>query len=270
MPKLKLLLIFSLFLLFACETPAPEMDSTEAMDREQEAIPDVIDSLEVAHKLGEYLSTPFVAYNLLLGPVDTPRWYGQVTQATDFTRIRMDRSDGTRLYYDGQRVYQSPDTVEYPKARFDIFTWTYFFALPYKLSDPGVIWEKPEKAMLNGKTYLTAKLSFENGVGDTPEDWYLLYINPQDYTLHAAAYIVTYGKNQAEAEEDPHILVYGDYRDIDGIPIAHSWTFYGWSEEEGLGRKLMEGTLSDVNFSHEVSASFFEAPAGSKSLEYEE
>jgi len=52
-------------------------------------------------------------------------------------------------------------------ARFHIFTWSYFYSLPYKLNDVGTNWSSvTDKTWGNTKfMYPTAKLTFEKGTG---------------------------------------------------------------------------------------------------------
>ena len=40
-------------------------------------------------------------------------------------------------YWDGKKAMVLPDNVDDKNARFGLLTWSYFFAAPYKLSDPG-------------------------------------------------------------------------------------------------------------------------------------
>lgn len=46
---------------------------------------------------------------------------------------------------------------------------------------------------LDEKDHQTAKLTFEKGIGDAPDDWYVVYTDPENNTMQAAAYIVTFG-----------------------------------------------------------------------------
>lgn len=268
--SLWLLPVLFLIATMGCEptpnTPTQKMGETQPDEPiEAHPAPDLVKRVQKGHHLGEFLAKDAINFGMTLTFNGSNRYMGEMTLETDYSGIRMDRNDGTTLYYNGAEVYQSPDTVEYPGARFNIFTWSYFFAMPYKLTDPGANWEITGPKMLDGKEYLTGKLTFEENVGDSPDDWYLVYVDPDTRLLHAAAYIVTYGdKTKAKAEEDPHIIVYTDYREIEGIPIAHRWDFHAWSEAEGLGDKLGECTFSDVKFT-QASGDFYEAPeSGSK------
>ena len=88
--------------------------------------------------------------------------------------------------------------------------------LPFKLDDAGTTLRPMDEAALDARddaAMRRAKLTFGTGVGDSPDDWYILYLNDDD-TLAAAAYTVTYGKTVAEAEADPHAIVYNNVVDV--------------------------------------------------------
>jgi hypothetical protein len=167
---------------------------------------------------------------------------------TDGDKIRMNRNDGTQLFYDGAQVYQHPSYINYEKARFDIFTWSYFFSLPFKLSDPGTMLSRVEDTSLNEREFQVRRLTFNAGVGDSPDDWYKLYVDPETDLLFAAAYIVTYGKSKQEAEKDPHAIVYKDYEIFAGIPVSTRWEFWEWRKGRGLTRPLGEAVLTNIRF----------------------
>ncbi len=81
-------------------------------------------------------------------------------------------------------------------------TWTYFFALPYKLCDPGTVWSDfAGTDVLNGGEYNTKKLTFSKSFGDSSEDWYILYSDKTTNLLAFVAYIVTANKSVEAAEK---------------------------------------------------------------------
>ena len=79
--------------------------------------------------------------------------------------------------------------------------------------------------------------------------------------IYTAAYIVTANKSKEEAEKDPHAIVYEDYKQVNGVPIAQKWSFYEWSEQDGLTNKLGQADLAGIRFV-EVDSTFFNPLAG--------
>jgi len=86
--------------------------------------------------------------------------------------------------------------------------------------------------------------------------------DPASGRLTAMAYIVTFGKTLAEAEKEPHAIVYADYRNIDGVPVPHRWTFHDYSRADGINPKLIgEVILRDIKFLKPQPTTFTK-PAG--------
>ncbi|MGH1335262.1 MAG: DUF6503 family protein [Aureispira sp.] len=218
-------------------------------------------AVEEAHQRKAFLAKEAIKFDIVLEFGGAERLNGTVTTLTNSTKVRIDYKNGQSLLCDGDKVF-AVDAENSASKRFAVYTWSYFFLFPYKLSDEGTKWAAYEQSNLKDKAYLTQKLTFEAGTGDDPDDWYITYANPENNLIEVAAYIVTAGGTaQEEAEKDPHAVSYGNYQDIDGIPIAHEWKFWGWKPDTGLTDQLGAATLSNIQF---VTADpeLFEMPEG--------
>lgn len=269
---LKYLLPSLLLLLIISCTSNPEKNdsqSTELPPPIVESTSDIpfVKKAETAHKAGSFRSKEVVSADIVLTWRGKEALNGTMKMLTHTGKLRIEE-EGLTTVFDGKEVYITPDTVDAPGARFGIFTWTYFMALPYKLSDPGTIWTDTPFNTLDGKEYDSKKLSFEDGTGDSSLDWYICYTDPTSHLLECAAYIVTYSSSQEEAEEDPHAITYEAYREVDGIPISHEWKFWAWREAEGLTEQLGFASLSNVHFEEET-ADMFSQPEKGKLVPYE-
>lgn len=218
-------------------------------------------SIEQAHKIKSFLSHKVVQYNIELAFGGNPRLNASITQTTDGSKIKIENKNGSTIYFDGTNVYGFPKEANFKGARFDIFTWSYFFALPYKLNDQGTTWGKVKNHKWGESEYSTSKLSFAAEVGDTPDDWYLVYKNPQTALLEGAAYIVSFGKELTKAEANPHAIKYANFTTVEGIPFATQWTFHNWSLEKGYTDLLGEGIIADIKFTDAPLTFFAKPPA---------
>ena len=227
----------------------------------------LLKNVESAHKKEAFLDHKMITFDAVINFGGKKILDAKITMLTNSSKIRIDKKDGSKLIYNGDKVMLCPKDASDKRARFDMFTWSYFFGLPYKLSDPGTALEIKQNRSLDAEKYTTAKLTFSEGTGDAPDDWYIVYINPENHVITAAAYIVTYGSGEdiSKAESDPHMIVYKDYALIDNIPISTQWDFYGWTEEKGKTDKLGEAMISDVVFLEE-NASLFEEPDDYKEI----
>ncbi|MCB0529484.1 MAG: hypothetical protein KDC65_13460 [Saprospiraceae bacterium] len=248
-----------LLLLLACCACANDRDSEAAEDQRI----DLVRAVESAHKKAEFQSHQTVYFDVSLNWNGKPAMKATVLQRTDGTRIRVRKQNGSDILFDGQSHWLAPAGQDDPRARFDLFTWHYFFCLPWKLSDPGTQWQPLPDRFLEGRECRAGRLSFTPGTGDAPDDWYLVFSDKKQGLVSGAVYIVTYGGKDVEAaEKHPHAIIYSDYRPETGIPVAHTWTFYGW-DTDSLDKKeaLGTGEISNVRFSDEKPQDFA-VPAG--------
>lgn len=241
-------------------SPAPPAPKEEVVAAPKTSSNAFVAMVEEAHQNVAFKAKEAVKFDIVLTFGGKERVNGTITTLTNSTKSRIDYKDGRSLIYDGDKVY-AVDKENEGSKRFAAYTWTYFFLFPYKLSDDGTKWAAYAQNSMNGKTYATQKLTFEAGTGDDPDDWYIAYANTENNLLEVAAYIVTAGKTQEEAEKDPHAISYHDYQMVDGIPVSHAWKFWGWTTTEGLTNQLGEATLSNIKFV-DNTAKLFEMPEG--------
>ena len=254
MKKLSLLL-FTLLLTISCaqqQQPQPAKELTFA------------EKVEATHQKSSFLNNESMQFDIVIHFGGNEILNGQVTARTDLSKIRIDLGNDT-ITYDGTNVYLSPSASSYRGARFNIFTWTYFLALPFKLTDPGTNWNDTEYNTLNEVEYVSQKLTFGENVGDSPDDWYIVFADKEAHQLYAASYIVTLTTAVEEAEKDPHAIVYHDYQEFNGVPISTRWTFHNWNTQDDLGEQIGDAALSNFTFL-EVDDAFFEKPEDAKMI----
>lgn len=164
-------------------------------------------------------------------------------------KTRMELEDGTVLIYDGARAWVSPASAKIEGARFHLLTWPYFLSAPMKTGDPGTHLELLGLKVINKRMCKSAKLTFNPGIGDTPDDWYMLYASSRNELLYGMVYIMTYSASYVEAEKNPHAIIYDGYQKIDGITLSTSWSFYEWEKIMGVGRvPIGRARLTDLEF----------------------
>ena len=174
---------------------------------------------------------------------------GKLLFTPDTGKSRLDLADGTVAVFDGEKAWVSPEDSAFAGARFHLLTWPYFLAAPAKLQDPGAHLEDLGATSLGEVAYDSARLTFDAGVGDAPDDWYILYSEPATGRLAAMAYIVTFGNTKEKAEEDPHAITYEDLQTVAGIQVPMHWQFWAWNEEQGIhGDPIGEVRLREVGF----------------------
>ena len=216
-----------------------------------------IKQIEQAHNKNKFMTKDVVRFSLRLVFGEKEYLNAKFSLKTNSSKGRIDLSNGDRIYTSEDKVYCSPNMTDSAKVRFDAFTWSYFFLLPYKLSDEGTIWSDFSEKKYGEHTFKVQKLSFSSGTGDSPNDWYLIHTNPQTRLIDHTAYIVSFKMTKEEAQKrPPGSLTYTHYQKVDGIPVAHTWVSRKWNAERGLGDIKGEGFISDIEFISENDTLF--------------
>lgn len=255
--------LFSFLILIACDSTdksgTEDSPASSSTAQRPEPANTLVASLEEAHKVDAFLEKDNIAFDITFFFRGKKRLEGSLYSTTNSSKVRLDKADGPSVVFDGDRVMLMPADAKYSGARFDIFTWHYFFMAPFKLSDPGTQWEMLNKASLTSGDTVSmerGKLSFEAGVGDAPKDWYIVYQDPEDGLVEAMAYIVTLNKSVEKAEEEPHAISYANYQLVEGIPIATEWKVWMWTEEKGILDEIGYATISNIRFLEETEDIF--------------
>lgn len=181
-------------------------------------------------------------------------------------RCRIETAEGGVCTFDGTDAWTAgmPAQEGLPPARFHLLTWPWFLSSPWKLGDPGSKMAEQQPRSLRGREVPSAKMTFEPGVGDTPDDWYIVYADPESHVLAAVAYIITFGKSVEEANKEPHAATYDEFVVVEGLRMPKVLTFWNWNEADGLvGDPIGELTVSNVRFGAADEATFAK-PEGAK------
>lgn len=251
--RVKCLIISAIFiLLIGCDQKA--QIKSESSDSIEPVVPisaeakAFVQSIEGKHQKELYDKKEVIQFDLDLKFGGKQRFLGKVNMTPNGGMVRMEDSLKVMIW-DGQEAYLFPETSTYSKTRFDVLTWSYFFAAPYKLSDPGVNHhylgnDRP----LNQYNYAASQITFGEGVGDSPKDWYIAYKDKKEDLLVALAYIVTYNTTIEKASEDPHAITYEAFIELEGIPFATQWNFWTWNWDGQLIKLLGTASLSNIKF----------------------
>ena len=149
--------------------------------------------------------------------------------------------------------------------RFYMWTPFYFFGMPFVFADPGAKQESLGRKSFQGQEYDVVKITYEAGTGDSPDDFYIAYVDPSSGRLKLAIYVVTYpalrkGKPMEELEQ--HAIVFEEWQEADGLTVPKSAAYYDWKNETIEGEALGRLQFSNVKFSTTApDASTFAKPA---------
>ena len=171
-------------------------------------------------------------------------------------------SDEMTVGFDGKDVWVAPDTVDASRSMFYHNLYFYFYAMPFVVGDPGAFYEDVDPMEIKGSTYNGVKVSYGEGVGNSPDDFYIVWYNPDTYRMEWLMYTVTF--RSGEANENYSLIKYDQWGDFEGIglPTAIQWHTY----EDGIvGDMRSEVLFEDIKLSTEVpSEDLFAMPEGAQ------
>ncbi|MCA0132121.1 DUF6503 family protein [Winogradskyella alexanderae] len=152
---------------------------------------------------------------------------GKEITTTDLkTRAERIETPSYALGFDGKTLWVDEKNGEAynGNARFYKGLMMYFYAMPFILGDNGIIYEEVEPLTFEGKAYPGILISYESGVGESPDDQYILYYDEASGKMEWLAYTVTFGKN--ERSKDFHYIRYNNWETVNGLVLPKSIDWY--------------------------------------------
>lgn len=195
---------------------------------------------------------------------------GDETHTTDlYSRADRIESPSFALGFDGQEVWLADpekayegDPVFYHNLMF------YFYAMPFVLSDDGIRYGKADDLIHDGRHFPGIRISYDSGVGTSPEDEYFLHYDPETRRMAWLGYTVTYFSG--EASEDVHWIRYDDWLEVNGLLLPETLTWYTYEGRTPL-KPRDSVTFGGVVLSEAAKPDgFYEPPAHAVPVEEKE
>jgi hypothetical protein len=147
--------------------------------------------------------------------------------------------------FDGTDVWVVPDSLT-NGARFYHNLYFYFYAMPFVLGDPGITYEDVDSRELFGMNLRGIKVSYGDGVGDSPKDNYILYYDNESKQMRALMYTVTF--RSQEASEKFNLIKYDEWQEVEGILLPKKLQWYNY-KNDSVGEMRNEVLFSEVMLS---------------------
>lgn len=192
--------------------------------------PQIVQEMVAAHGgMEAWRSAPTVSFEDEFGVPGQPSQVSRVVVEQSRRRAYLDMSGGGSLCWDGTKAWSVGWQSPLP-PRFLALLNYYFLDLPWLTQDPGVKLGEPGTGRLahDSTEYVTVMMTFEPGTGDTPDDYYRLYIDSNTKRLKGCAYVVTYQAllPPGATSSPEHILVYDEMAEVRGLQVPVRYTIY--------------------------------------------
>lgn len=163
--------------------------------------------------------------------------------------------------YDGQTTWltvagvKRSDAKSLAKADFLRKTNFYWFAMTFKLLDPGIRYTYAGRNKVGQTTYELVKITFNEGVGDV-SDTYLLYINPKTWRVDQFLFTVL------DFEKTEPALMVVEYERAEGLllPTKRRYTASDWSGQVPRDAKWNDEISVGIRFDNGFEQGLFIAP----------
>ena len=166
-----------------------------------------------------------------------PKESGNEVTSTDLhNRSSLIEMPKHTIGFDGSELWlHKKDTTSYKgNPRFYYNLMFYFYAMPFVLADDGIVYTDVEPLVFEGQEYPGIKIGYEAGVGESPDDEYIIYYNKETNQMEWLAYTVTYFSK--EKSKKFSYIKYNNWLTIADVKLPKSMDWY--VVEEGKPVKL--------------------------------
>lgn len=168
---------------------------------------------------------------------------------------------GFSIGYDGKEVWlaQKDTTAFKGNARFYHNLYFYFYAMPFVLGDDGITYTEAESLVYNDVSYPGYKISYGENIGDSPEDNYFIYYNPETYQMEWLGYTVTYYKGEPSTKVS--YIRYADWQKVNGVLLPKTLTWHKTGEDGKVMGERKSVEFTNVSLTNKsMGNSMYERP----------
>lgn len=164
--------------------------------------------------------------------------------------------------FDGEIVWlKNKDTAQYkgnPKFYYNLMF--YFYAMPFILADDGINYEDVDPLVFEDNAYPGIKISYESGIGESPEDEYILYYDSETHKMEWLGYTVTYFSK--EKSKEFHFIKYGNWQTVDGLALPETLTWYNYENNLPTTKRNDLQFMNIKLLKDKPEGAIFEVPEG--------
>lgn len=139
------------------------------------------------------------------------------------TLIETDKYD---IGFDGEKLWLKQDTTFFQPSQVEFYynLMFYFYAMPFVLADDGIVYSDADPLEMNGVNYPGIKISYNDGIGNSSNDEYVLYMDPSTKKMAWLGYTVTYGSY--EKSDRMSYIHYNKWKVVNGLLLPEELTWY--------------------------------------------
>ncbi|MBL4888060.1 MAG: hypothetical protein JKZ03_06345 [Flavobacteriaceae bacterium] len=254
--KKKVLTLMALMVLISCKNKEADTTSTTIEETVKKEYPALLSSIFEAHGgIDAWNSMQHLSYEIVK------------PEKNEIHNVALKSRQATidygsfKIGFDGQKPWIS-DSTKMPVARvkYQYDLMFFFYALPFLFGDDGIVYSEVAPLEFDGISYPGLMISYNTGVGASPNDQYIIYQDPNTKEMAWLAYTATF--EGTEKSTDFHYIKYSEWGVTNGLklPTTLSWfkVVDGLPTEKQMDRSFINTGLLDTA----KDASMFNKPEG--------
>jgi hypothetical protein len=176
----------------------------------------------------------------------------ETIQTVDPTSLNvMHEVPGQRIHfgmYQGQ-YWIAPHGAQFsPPVQFWALTPYYFLGIPFVFNDENARFELlPDLKEFEGKDYAQVKVTYTQQAGDSPDDYYVLLIDPETKLTRGAYYIVTHPMVAPNGPGPEKFISLDHLVDIDGVQLASRLRTFSMTAGK-IGEQMRFTEVSELKY----------------------
>ena len=216
------LLLFALVsILFSCQNSSSSTTVAEPAATQVPAIdyPDDLDKVFDNHgSLAKWNTMKSMSYDIV-------KKEGNETQMINLNnRTERIKASAFESGYDGKNYWVVADTSYKGNPKFYTNLIFYFYAMPFVLADDGIVYTKIDPLTFDGVEYPGYRISYNAGVGISPEDEYFIHYDPKTHEMAWLGYTVTFFSG--EKSKKISWIRYDDWKQFNGLKLPNTLSWY--------------------------------------------
>ncbi|WP_412984340.1 hypothetical protein [Pontimicrobium sp. IMCC45349] len=262
MKKITVLLFFFALLISCKEQPKTNEIKDVSVEVLEKQYPENISKIFEAHGgIDQWNKMKSLEFTM-------PNDNGDETTLTDLkSRKSLITMPKHTIGFDGKDVWlQNLDTISYKgNAKFYYNLMFYFYAMPFVLGDDGITYTETEALQFEGKMYPGIKIAYNAGVGESPDDEYVLYYDSETNKMAWLGYTVTYFSK--EKSKKFNYIRYTDWEQTKGLLLPTNIEWYNYENGKITTKRSSVVFQNNSLSEEETDASEFMRPKEANIIE---
>lgn len=257
----------SLLSLTSCQPKATDEDAAEATSPGKQL---VMESIEAHGGIDQWRSNGLFKFRWTYHMTDRGAVVDSVQTVDPNNFAALHTVPNTETSFgrtkDGSYWIQPADAQFTPPVQFWTLTPVYFMGIPFVFDDDQITFELlDEPKAFQGKDYTQVKLSYADTAGESPDDYYVLLIDPDSKVTRGAYYTVTNPLLYKGGPLTEKFISLDDLQEVGGLQVAGGHKTYTMTDGV-IGEQMRYTDVSEVAFLPRDSVDFA-APEGARILD---